>query len=238
MTYEEAEKELTRIVEQLERGDAGLDEALKLWERGEELYRFCSQQLDAADDGRDGRQHRLGDRRAPGLRHPAGPGLSGAPVRPGQRARHVHPASFGDHRSEDRGSVHPAPQPLAESLAPRSAICALSSSQRAIPIAQDRVAILFGHNATGKTTVLETLHARLGRGTKLFRLCHTHHTTSSLKVLFGKRAARSPFTKASGIRSSNPTSNRSRISRTRVFSSAKAAPAHSAAFPSATIDAS
>ncbi len=35
MTYEEAEKELGRIVERLERGDAPLDEALELWERGE-----------------------------------------------------------------------------------------------------------------------------------------------------------------------------------------------------------
>ena len=49
MTYEEAEKELTQIVERLERGEASLDEALKLWERGEELYRFCLQQLDAAE---------------------------------------------------------------------------------------------------------------------------------------------------------------------------------------------
>lgn len=49
MTYEEAERELTQIVEQLERGDAGLDEALKLWERGEELYRFCTAQLEAAE---------------------------------------------------------------------------------------------------------------------------------------------------------------------------------------------
>ena len=49
MTYEEAEKELAQIVEQLERGDAGLDEALKLWERGEELYRFCATQLEAAE---------------------------------------------------------------------------------------------------------------------------------------------------------------------------------------------
>ena len=48
MTYEEAEKELTQIVERLERGDASLDEALKLWERGEELYRFCVGQLDSA----------------------------------------------------------------------------------------------------------------------------------------------------------------------------------------------
>jgi exodeoxyribonuclease VII small subunit len=49
VTYEEAEKELTQIVEQLERGDAGLDEALKLWERGEELYRFCAAHLEAAE---------------------------------------------------------------------------------------------------------------------------------------------------------------------------------------------
>ena len=49
MTYEEAEKELAEIVERLERGDAGLDEALKLWERGEELYRFCAGQLEGAE---------------------------------------------------------------------------------------------------------------------------------------------------------------------------------------------
>jgi exodeoxyribonuclease VII small subunit len=49
MTYEEAEKELAQIVEQLERGDAGLDQALKLWERGEELYRFCAASLEAAE---------------------------------------------------------------------------------------------------------------------------------------------------------------------------------------------
>ena len=49
MTYEEAEKELAGIVERLERGDAGLDETLKLWERGEELYRFCAAQLEAAE---------------------------------------------------------------------------------------------------------------------------------------------------------------------------------------------
>jgi exodeoxyribonuclease VII small subunit len=49
VTYEEAEKELAGIVERLERGDAGLDEALKLWERGEELYRFCAGQLEAAE---------------------------------------------------------------------------------------------------------------------------------------------------------------------------------------------
>jgi exodeoxyribonuclease VII small subunit len=49
MTFEEAQKELEAIVERLERGDAGLDEALALWQRGEELYHFCAEQLDAAE---------------------------------------------------------------------------------------------------------------------------------------------------------------------------------------------
>jgi exodeoxyribonuclease VII small subunit len=49
VTYEEAEKELLQIVEKLERGDTGLDEALALWQRGEELYRFCAAQLEAAE---------------------------------------------------------------------------------------------------------------------------------------------------------------------------------------------
>ena len=49
MTFEEAQKELENIVQRLESGDAPLDEALKLWQRGEELYRFCKGQLDAAE---------------------------------------------------------------------------------------------------------------------------------------------------------------------------------------------
>ena len=49
MTFEEAEKELTQIVERLERGEASLDEALALSQRGEDLYRFCLDQLDAAE---------------------------------------------------------------------------------------------------------------------------------------------------------------------------------------------
>ncbi len=48
VTFEEAQKELEQIVEKLERGEAGLDEAIALWERGEELYRFCRERLDAA----------------------------------------------------------------------------------------------------------------------------------------------------------------------------------------------
>lgn len=48
-TFEEAQAELEQIVERLERGQAPLDEALKLWERGEELYAFCRARLDAAE---------------------------------------------------------------------------------------------------------------------------------------------------------------------------------------------
>ena len=48
MRFEDAQKELEQIVERLERGDSGLDEALALWERGEELYRLCLGRLDAA----------------------------------------------------------------------------------------------------------------------------------------------------------------------------------------------
>ncbi len=47
-TFEAAQKELEAVVERLERGEASLDEALALWERGETLYRFCVSKLDAA----------------------------------------------------------------------------------------------------------------------------------------------------------------------------------------------
>jgi exodeoxyribonuclease VII small subunit len=49
MTFEEAQRELEQIVQRLESGEASLDEALKLWQRGEELYRFCKGRLDAAE---------------------------------------------------------------------------------------------------------------------------------------------------------------------------------------------
>jgi exodeoxyribonuclease VII small subunit len=48
-TFEEAQKELEQIVERLERGRAPLDEALALWERGEQLYRICRERLDVAE---------------------------------------------------------------------------------------------------------------------------------------------------------------------------------------------
>ena len=57
-TFEEAQTELEQIVERLERGQAPLEEALTLWERGEELYAFCRARLDAAE----GRVEELGRR--------------------------------------------------------------------------------------------------------------------------------------------------------------------------------
>ena len=48
LTFEEARRELERIVAELESGRADLEQALALWERGEELHRFCLARLDAA----------------------------------------------------------------------------------------------------------------------------------------------------------------------------------------------
>ncbi|HEV8250871.1 MAG TPA: exodeoxyribonuclease VII small subunit [Gaiellaceae bacterium] len=48
LTFEQAERELGEIVERLERGDVALDDAIALWERGETLYKFCRERLDAA----------------------------------------------------------------------------------------------------------------------------------------------------------------------------------------------
>ena len=46
ITFEEAQRELEAIVDRLERGDVGLEELTKLWERGEELYRVCATKLE------------------------------------------------------------------------------------------------------------------------------------------------------------------------------------------------
>jgi exodeoxyribonuclease VII small subunit len=66
LTFEEARRELERIVAQLETGQAGLEDAVALWERGEELYRLCVGKLDAAQ----GRIEELG-RRAEAVKPPA-----------------------------------------------------------------------------------------------------------------------------------------------------------------------
>jgi exodeoxyribonuclease VII small subunit len=48
LTFEQAQAELEQIVQRLEQGEASLDEALALWERGEQLYAFCRERLDSA----------------------------------------------------------------------------------------------------------------------------------------------------------------------------------------------
>ena len=48
-SFEEAERELEEIVRRLEAGKAGVEEAIELWKRGEELYRFCAARLAAAE---------------------------------------------------------------------------------------------------------------------------------------------------------------------------------------------
>jgi len=48
VSFEDARRELEQIVEKLESGQASLEEAVALWERGELLYRTCLGKLDAA----------------------------------------------------------------------------------------------------------------------------------------------------------------------------------------------
>ena len=49
LTYEEAFEELTLLVKQLEEGDLPLDDALALFERGQELGVRCNQLLEQAE---------------------------------------------------------------------------------------------------------------------------------------------------------------------------------------------
>jgi exodeoxyribonuclease VII small subunit len=49
-TFEQARDELEQVVRRLEDGGTTLEEALTLWERGEELYRLCRARLDAAEE--------------------------------------------------------------------------------------------------------------------------------------------------------------------------------------------
>lgn len=48
-TFEELRRELEEIVGKLERGDVAVDEAIRLWQRGEELHRQCAALLEAAE---------------------------------------------------------------------------------------------------------------------------------------------------------------------------------------------
>ena len=49
LSFEVAQRELDEIVGRLERGDVPVDDAIGLWQRGEELYRRCAELLAAAE---------------------------------------------------------------------------------------------------------------------------------------------------------------------------------------------
>ena len=47
--FEEFRRELAETVARLERGEVAVDEAIELWQRGEELHRRCVALLEAAE---------------------------------------------------------------------------------------------------------------------------------------------------------------------------------------------
>jgi exodeoxyribonuclease VII small subunit len=49
LSYEDARDELVTIVAQLEGGQVGLEESMRLWQRGEALAAHCSSWLDGAE---------------------------------------------------------------------------------------------------------------------------------------------------------------------------------------------
>lgn len=76
LTYEQARDELVDVVRRLEAGGVGLEDALALWERGEELAQVCERWLDgararldaavAARDGAEGPEEGSGGGASPG----------------------------------------------------------------------------------------------------------------------------------------------------------------------------
>ena len=53
LSYEQARDELVALVARIESGQVPLEEAMLLWERGEELARHCQDKLDAAQASLD-----------------------------------------------------------------------------------------------------------------------------------------------------------------------------------------
>ncbi|WP_134773941.1 exodeoxyribonuclease VII small subunit [Ornithinimicrobium flavum] len=75
LSYEQARDELVRLVSRIESGQVPLEEAMALWERGEQLAAHCQAKLDAAQDTLDratgqGEQVTVGTGEGPGT--PAG----------------------------------------------------------------------------------------------------------------------------------------------------------------------
>jgi exodeoxyribonuclease VII small subunit len=48
ISFEKARDELSEVVSALESGELGLEDSLKLWERGEVLVKICQEWLDGA----------------------------------------------------------------------------------------------------------------------------------------------------------------------------------------------
>ena len=65
LTFEQARDELEETVRRLESGQTSLDEALRLWERGEALYELCQARLDQAEERIAAALERLRQRRPP-----------------------------------------------------------------------------------------------------------------------------------------------------------------------------
>jgi exodeoxyribonuclease VII small subunit len=64
-SFEQARDELEQIVRKLEDGSTSLDDALALWEQGEQLHALCRARLDAAEERVTELLERLGRSPAP-----------------------------------------------------------------------------------------------------------------------------------------------------------------------------
>ena len=64
-TFEQARDELEQIVRKLEDGSTTLDEAIGLWERGEQLHALCRAKLDQAETRVAELLRRMGDSPSP-----------------------------------------------------------------------------------------------------------------------------------------------------------------------------
>ena len=50
MSFEEAMRELEKVVSDLERGDVALEDSIKLYQRGANLRKHCEEKLKAAEE--------------------------------------------------------------------------------------------------------------------------------------------------------------------------------------------
>ena len=66
-SFEALQRELEETIGKLERGDVAVDEAIQLWQHGEELYRRCAALLEAAEGRVEELAAETRDTDAPGL---------------------------------------------------------------------------------------------------------------------------------------------------------------------------